>query len=170
MKPSDKDTSLKQDLLKSLLHYDQDTGIFTWLVKPRRAVYPGAVAGHKHKANGYWQIKINNRHYLAHRLAWLYMTGLWPIDQIDHIDGNRSNNCWFNLRAATASQNGANMKPQFDKDTKGVRYRKDRSCWTAYIRVNGVLYWLGSFQTKENAEQAYAKAADKHFGSYKRIA
>src|ERR1700761_6742388 len=95
--------------LLRILHYEPVTGEFRWRVKHSRKVIAGRVAGHPSKTLGYMMIGINGRVYYAHRLAWFYMTGLWP-SQVDHRDGDRLNNKWENLRLATHGQNVLNAK------------------------------------------------------------
>jgi hypothetical protein len=95
-------TNLTQTQIKNLLDYDPNTGIFTWKIG-------GVEAGIFDEA-GYRIIRINRQRYKAHRLAWLYMTGIWPIHDIDHINNQKGDNIWSNLRAATRSENICNTK------------------------------------------------------------
>src|SRR5690348_8900862 len=99
--------SLSQAHLKELLRYDPETGKFFWLVRARRRSRIGDEAGSDH-GQGYIEIGIEGRRYLAHRLAWFYMTGEWPPEMVDHKDLCRSNNRWANLRLATHGQNVQN--------------------------------------------------------------
>lgn len=102
-----KPTKLNQTFLKSILDYDPETGLFTF-IKRRGGLMIGMIAGSKND-RGYIKISINNKRYSAHRLAFLYMIGRFPKDQSDHIDNNKSNNRWANLRECSASQNAANQ-------------------------------------------------------------
>lgn len=146
--------------LKSRYHYDPETGIWTNLTYPNRKV------GTKHL--GYIWVQIDGRKYSAHRLAWFYMTGAWPVNQIDHKDTDRSNNKWNNLREATRSQNGANRHPQRNTLTgiKGVRITIYG--YQARIRYNGKLHCLGTYDTPEEAKEAYDRFAQTHFGEFAR--
>src|SRR5579859_6535927 len=113
---------MTQDELKTLLHYDPITGLFTWLIEPQFGQSRiGKVAGSL--SHGYIQIKIFGEIYLAHRLAFLYMLGRWPKIKTDHRDLNRSNNAWGNLREADNKQNGQNKLARVDSQTgyKGVK-------------------------------------------------
>lgn len=164
---------IDQKELRRMLNYDPATGVFTWLVKPNRNIRVGSVAGCFGKGSpGYCYIKIGGRDYLAHRLAWLYMTGEWPTEQIDHRDTDRLNNQWRNLRAANRSQNKANGKRQINNTSgfKGVywdaRYRK----FCARIRVNGKTIHLGYRITAEEAHALYVAAALEHYGEFARAA
>lgn len=99
---------LSQVELRSQLHYDPDTGIWSWLAPLKHSkMKPGDIAGRLTQA-GRWQIRLAGEFYYASRLAWLYMTGDWPIDQIDHINRDRADDRWCNLREATQSQNSYN--------------------------------------------------------------
>ncbi|MCK9994454.1 MAG: hypothetical protein Dbin4_02974, partial [Alphaproteobacteria bacterium] len=98
---------LTQSRLKELLHYDPDTGVFTRRVQTSSNARVGDVAGCLHP-EGYRHIQIDGKRYAAHRLAWLYMTGEWPTNQLDHLNGVRDDNRWGNLREATHGQNQQN--------------------------------------------------------------
>lgn len=119
---------LTQAQLKELLHYDPDTGIFTWK-QPRSGVVVGAVAGRKDTA-GYWAIQIYRRIFRAHRLAWLYVYGSWPSRDIDHINRARDDNRLCNLREATRSENSYNRLKKSDRQgVPGVYQKRGKSIW-----------------------------------------
>jgi hypothetical protein len=147
------------------LRYDPVSGLFYWRVG-RRA---GQLAGRK-LARGYIRITIRRTGFLAHRLAWLLMTGKWPAAEIDHVDLDPSNNAWGNLRAATRQQNGANRRVNRNNPLgiKGVRKRADYRRFEAQIKVNGKKHVIGYFDTPEEARDAYKKAADQFFGVFAR--
>lgn len=170
MQATDLHKGLSAELLRKLLHYEPETGEFTWLVQPRRGVYPGARAGKLHRGSGRRQIKIGGVSYYAARLAWLYMTGEWPQAIVDHVDTDRLNDRWGNLRLASKSENNHNKLAQRNNTSgfKGVYRKRDR--WTAIIRKDGVLHHLGVFDTREQAAAAYAAAAEIHFGTFARAA
>ena len=111
--------SLTHKRLRELLHYDQDLGWFMWLADRNQLAMAGSVAG-KIGADGYARIKIDGREFLAHRLAFFYVAGRWPADQIDHRDGQRANNSFDNLREATRAENLQNQS-QFANNNTGVR-------------------------------------------------
>lgn len=156
---------LNVERLRSLFAYDAATGIFTYLTNASRRTPIGSVAGSVNN-EGYRHIRVDGRAHKAHRLAWFYMTGKWPIEMIDHIDGNRDNNAFANLREATRSQNLANSKVR----RKGRQIRKGLECvgsrWRARIQVNGQPRFLGSFDTQEAAAAAYEAAARASFGEF----
>ena len=152
------DDILTQERLKELLSYDPETGVFV-RVKSSGPAKIGAVAGTFHPA-GYLHIQINGAKFLSHRLAWLYMIGAFPPDQIDHINRNKKDNRFVNLRAATHSENMHNQpKPKNNTSGfKGVAYHKQHKKWHASIRINNVLKHLGDFFTPEEAGAAYLAA------------
>lgn len=154
------------------LHYDPDTGVFTWLNPnmPSRAKQ-GGVAGTKTKP-GYWMICINRHHIFAHRLAWFYMTGEWPKAEVDHRDCDPSNNAWSNLRDVSSGLNGRNTRIRKDNTTgfKCVAYNKRKRKYFSYIRHEGRLQFLGYFSTPEAAHAVYAKTAVALYGEYARTA
>jgi hypothetical protein len=164
---------LTQARLHALLDYDPETGVFTWLVS-RGAARAGTVAGTvwKGRSGPYLLIRIDGRSYRAHRLAFLYMTGEWPPDHIDHRDGEGLTNKWKNLREATNAQNGANRRAQVNNTTgcKGVHFNKSVRRYQSCIQVNGKRRHLGYFATAEEAHAAYCKAANHLFGQFARTA
>lgn len=149
--------------LKELLHYEPETGTFTWRVKRGGAVDVGDIAGTK-DGRGYRQIGIDRTLYLAHRLAWLYTYGEWPKNALDHINRIRTDNRMANLRLATHALNNQNATTRHDNKSgvTGVWRNARLSKWQAYIRVNGRHIHLGLFddfdaavQTRRNAERQY---------------
>lgn len=147
--------------IKQALYYDQITGVFRWRVLPSNRVKLWSVAGGK--SGDYILIGIKKGRYGAHRLAWLYMTGEWPENQIDHIDGNGLNNSFGNLRKATIKQNQENLalKKNNTSGFRGVSWIKNRKKWRAGIEHNGKSIYLGYFDTaQEAAEVASAKRAE----------
>lgn len=161
---------LTVDVLREILDYDPMTGVFRWR-QGRKGIRAGGVAGSK-KAYGYVEIGLLNGQYLAHRLAWLFVHGVWPADQIDHIDGDRSNNCIANLREATRSENLRNRGLQRNNTSgfKGVIFDKRTGMWQARIKIHGRRILLGLHETPEAAHAAYCEAAAKHHGEFAKVA
>ena len=102
---------LTQEQLKELFHYSPETGIFTRLKTTTGKNKAGTIPGGD-KSTGYIRIAINGKYYQAHRLAWLYMTGDFPKNCIDHINMIKTDNSWGNLRGATRSENNKNRNAQ----------------------------------------------------------
>lgn len=153
--------------LRDILHYNPETGEWTW-IKGRPGVKVPQ-AGTLSKRWGYLQIQIDGKIYKAHRLAWVYMTGKWPKGDIDHINRNRADNRWANLREATRSQNNINagQRKHNTSGLKGAFFRPDKkNRWQAKIGLNGKGVHLGYFLTKEEAHAAYLEAARKHYGEF----
>ena len=155
------------DRLRAVLNYNPLTGDFTRLTRAARRTKIGEVAGSVNN-EGYRHIAIDGRSYKAHRLAWLYMIGGWPTDMIDHIDADRDNNRFANLREASRSQNLANSKPNRRGKTlpKGIVF--DGSRWRARIQRDKKSHFVGSFKTEAAAVAAYAEAARNLFGDFSR--
>lgn len=143
---------LTHEELLALLIYCEITGIFRWRVS-RGGVEAGSVAGRISPTTGYQEISINGKLYKAHRLAWLYVHGVWPSDQIDHIDRDKTNNRIANLREATSVENHRNMsKPSNNtSDHVGVSWDKTRQKWYAYITHERKMLNLGLYDRKEDA-------------------
>lgn len=157
-----------QARLKELLHYDPETGVFTRRLTNRRWK-EGTVAGCWSEPAG-WVIRVDDNLYLAHRLAWLFMTGDWPKNEIDHIDVSRRNNRWENLREATGSQNKANKHKQSNNTSgfKGVSFQKGIDKYRARIRAHGRSRSLGCFDNPQDAHAAYVAAASGIWGEFAR--
>ena len=150
--------------LKELLQYDPDTGLFIRLVKTSNRSPVGSVVGCKRK-DGYYITRIDGTAYFLHRLAFLYMNGSWP-EEIDHIDGNPSNNKWNNLREVNSGQNKMNRRRKIGKEYKGVVWHKQGQKWMAQINVDGEHIYLGLFEDAKDAHKAYCKAATIYHGEY----
>ena len=157
---------LTQERLKELVHYDPETGIFTRKVKLNNSTPLGEITNNLFK--GYLRFRVCGEYYLAHRLAWLYMTGDWPKEYIDHINCVRDDNRWENLREANRSQNNSNVKPRKNSLSKykGVSWHKKNASWRARISVNNNSIALGYFSSELEAAKAYNEAAKKYHGEY----
>ncbi len=163
--------NLTQERLQVLFHYEPETGEFIRKVKTSNSTCIGDVAGTVQR-RGYIQLRVDGVLYLAHRLAWLYMTGRMPENEIDHRDLNKSNNAWSNLRPADGSLNNANKPTQKNNalGLKGVSRHNRGSKFRADIRINGKQKYLGCFSSQDAAAKAYADAANDTFGEYARSA
>lgn len=158
--------NINQKLLKEELTYSPETGIFI-RNKSSGGKLAGCNAGGIH-SEGYIYISLRGKRYFAHRLAWLYMTGENPSQLIDHINGNRSDNRFENLRLATKSQNGRNAKVRKDSTSgiKGVRFERNLNKWTASIFHGKKRIHLGVFESSDLAYQARESAAKRLHGDF----
>ena len=154
---------LTQEILKTIIEYDCITGLFKWKerLQKRKIDWFG---GYK-QSDGYMQIRILNKKYMAHRLAWLYCYGKFPQNIIDHINRNKSDNRIKNLREATYSENQQNTDKKSNNKSgyKGVAYEKVAKKWRSQISVNGKRIHIGYFNTKEEAAEAYKTTSSKLF-------
>lgn len=149
------------------LDYRPETGEFF-----RKTNAGGFTVGSKagtSRPDGYMQICINRRHYLAHRIAWLMMTGEWPTSQIDHINCDKTDTRFANLREASAHQNRCNLTGN-RRNTSGFKgvSRAKGGRWQAHICCHRKQRALGTFDTPEQAHAAYALAAAELFGKFAR--
>lgn len=156
---------LTQAYIREIFNYDPLTGHFTRTTGPRR----GSIAGYLDPSRGYVRIRVDKQFHAAHRLAWLYMTGAWPKDQIDHINLDKSDNRLENLREASHTQNQQNRRPQRNNTSgfKGVRWHQ--KTWNAEIHLNKRTIHIGCFDSPEAAHAAYQAAATQLFGAYARF-
>ena len=156
-----KEALLTAQRLREVLNYDQHTGAFTWTQATRVGKrLAGKLVGYRQR-DGYWWIGVDGSDYAAHRLAWLYVTGAWPVDQIDHINTIRDDNRFCNLREATGSVNAQNQRKP-NKNGKsgflGVTWHKASKRWQAAIKVGAKTHHLGLFETPDHAYSAYLTA------------
>lgn len=151
---------LTQERLKELLIYNPLTGVFSRLTSTSSRARVGGVAGGVNQ-DGYIRINIDGKLYMAHRLAFLYMTGKWPEKLVDHIDTIPDHNWWSNLREASQAENVQNLKSAMCNNISGllgVTYNKRTNRFVARIRLNGVSKYLGTFESGEEAHQTYLSA------------
>lgn len=148
--------------LKSVLHYDPETGVWT-CIAPRRSVRVGDIAGNIQN-NGYRLLCIDGKDYQSSRLAVFYMTGEFPKKEVDHINGIKDDDRWANLRHADRSDNTSNRKSTNAIGVRGV-YR-DRRKYSSRIQKYGRTYFLGNFNTIEEAASAYRNAAERLHGNF----
>jgi hypothetical protein len=149
--------------LRRVLHYNPTTGVFVWRVAIGGKAKAGKVAGGNHST--YWGIQIGKRTYLAHRLAWLYMTGDWPDEDIDHRNRIRTDNRWENIREATPKQNAENLtvRPTLVSGCCGVNLDARTGLWKARITHEGLTRHLGYHQNLHDAVRARKTAEQKYF-------
>lgn len=144
--------------LRDLLHYDPNTGVFTWRVSRKGVKHAGAVAGDMNR-RGYWRVNVDQRRYIASVLAWFYMTGAWPEQDIDHKDGVRHHNWWSNLRQVSRSVNNQNQRrAQCHSKSGYLGVSPNRKGWAASINADGVKHHLGTFSTPQEAHAVYVEA------------
>lgn len=154
---------------EKLFIYEPDTGALRWRHGATNRLQPGDIAGFPH-SSGYWRVKINRVAFAAHRVIWAIRTGEWPVDQIDHINRNRTDNRWCNLREATQSQNIANTTARRTNalGVKGVQRHGHK--FSARIYANRRSKFLGCFNTIDAAKAAYDSAQREIHGEYARSA
>lgn len=160
-------TTITRSELMRLLDYDPITGVFTRRIGTGRGAAKGAVAGTRNHA-GYVVISLKRRRYMAQKLAWLWVNGVWPTTILDHEDLDKSNNAIDNLREATKSLNAANSMRHKDNTSgfKGVSLHKASGRWRATIGFNRKQIGLGYYLTPERAHQAYCAKAKELFGEF----
>lgn len=152
--------------LRDRFNYNPDSGVFTY-AKTVSSSRAGAAAGTLH-SSGYVHISINNRIYKAHRLAWYYVYGVWPADQIDHINGVRNDNRLCNLREVNRSENFQNQHKAHKNNSSGLMgayLDKATGRWYSRIQTNHERIDLGRYNTAQEAHCAYACAKKQvHMG------
>ena len=155
---------LTPEQIREWFHYEPDTGSLYRIVAGKRLLCT------KMDTKGYVAVYIGNRRFTAHRVAWAFMTGKWPRKGLDHIDGNRANNCWSNLREATPSQNMCNSatKRKVHNLPRGVMLVTNQKTpsFLARIQSNRRNINLGVYPTPEEASEVYQLASEMLHGSF----
>ncbi len=147
--------------IKEYLKYQPNTGELIWIKQPSRGAKVGDIAGTLNK-QGYISITFRSKQYRSHRLAYFLHYGVDPNDkEVDHINGDRSDNRISNLRLANRSQNGSNQS-----QAKGIRYRKAEGKWLAKVVHKGIEYHLGLFDCPLMARLAYVDMKRELCGEY----
>jgi hypothetical protein len=158
---------LTAERVREVLNYDPDTGIFTWKIHRHSRRKPGDVAA-RYEPGKRKYICIDNRDYLAHRLAWLHVHGEWPNCLVDHVNGDPGDNRLANLRLATYAQNLSNsrVKKSNKLGLKGVQEYRSSGRYVARITVDKKIMHLGSFASPSEAHAAYVSAARNYRGEF----
>jgi hypothetical protein len=168
--------ALTQDIIRELLEYDPDTGVFIWKKRDRKwftrdrdhiawnTNHSGKRTG-LCKSHGYSKVRIFDRLYGAHQIAFMYSVGYIP-DEIDHIDHDRANNKWCNLREVNRSENNKNLSKAKNNTSgvTGVNFYKYKTTmkWRAYITIDGQQNHLGLFDDFQDAVTARKEAENKY--------
>jgi hypothetical protein len=164
---------ITMDRLKEYLEYDPVTGIFIWLkTTGKRTHLIGKQAGSirpKGHGKNYWGIRIDTVMYSAARLAWFYMTGVWPIDCIDHINGDSLDNRFSNIREATHTENQRNITVRSKKSELPMGVSHWRKRYEARIWIDKNRVKLGIYDTFKEASERYIQARREYFGEYNRL-
>jgi hypothetical protein len=146
---------ITQSRLKELLHYNEETGVFTRKTTRGPKAIKGQIAGSENSF-GYMTIGIDGKYYKSHRLAWLYVHGEFPSNDIDHINGIRSENMIRNLRVVTVGENMQNQKgPRSNNKTGVLGVCEHSGRYVAQIQVNKKHIHIGMYSTAEEAHEAY---------------
>jgi hypothetical protein len=146
------------DRLRAVIAYDPITGLLTREGRPLTGT----------NGAGYIQLTVDHQFYYGHRLAWWLHYGEWPPGEIDHINGNPSDNRIANLRIATRLQQTANARKRRAGPKGAFRFKRGPK-WTAQIRHEGIKHHLGVFDDERSAHEAYCEAARRLKGEYARL-
>lgn len=152
---------LTTERLRELLHYNPETGVFTRKVSTSPIASAGMVAGSRNKRHRHIFIYVDSKRYSAHRLAWLYMTGAWPKQKIDHINGDGFDNSFTNLRDVPQLTNTENQRSGDRSGSSkylGVCWDKNRKLWLSQIKASGKNFYLGHYAVEEDAHRTYVAA------------
>jgi hypothetical protein len=158
---------LTQEKLKTLLSYDPDTGVLTWQSKPSRGIKVGRQAGTP-TSQGYLALQINKKKMLVHRAIWFYVHGVWPPEEIDHINHVRDDNRLCNLRLANRLENSHNTQ-KHEKNLsghKGVAWHNRNKKWQVQMRFAGKNYYVGQFSDLQDAIQARLQTETKLYADH----
>ncbi len=152
--------------VRELVRYEPDSGNLVWITRRKGQHPPGSVAGTLGR-DGYIKVRIDGLTYQAHRLIWLWFTGAWPENEIDHINLDKSDNRWCNLRPATHMENMINVRVRRD-GLKGAYFDKKKKHWYSNIRVKNKQFRIGTFSCEMDAHLAYCRASKEYHGEFSR--
>ena len=159
--------NLTKQLVDEVLKYSTESGELTWISnKYSKSIVPRTRAGCVIKRTGYRQVSLFGKSYAEHRLIWFIKTGKWPTGEIDHIDQNRSNNSWANLREVTKAENARNRsrRPDTKVGEHGIWYNERTGKYVAEITLNGKKVYQKSFDDPDKAvEERKAKSLELGF-------
>ena len=149
--------------LLEVLDYDPDTGIFKWKERVSNRITVGKEAGNK-TLNGYMETRVLGHRFYLHRLAYFYMTGEMPSDDVDHINGDRTDNRWENLRPVSRQVNLQNRRGSNSRSSVGILgVARHGNRYRALIKMpSGKTKHIGLYETSEEAHQAYLKAKRRY--------
>jgi hypothetical protein len=153
---------LTQEQLRQEIHYDPETGTFRKMVRFGEVLEPSFRIGKVKSSSGYLQIRINGVVHQAHRMAWLYMTGVMPDFHIIHIDGVKHNNRWANLERRTSIRVDKKVGSEQASGVMGVTWDKPRNQWRVRTRVNGKSKHVGMFKELNDAIEARENANTRY--------
>jgi hypothetical protein len=163
-RPKD-DQSITQEHVRSVFNYDPETGIVTRineLTTPNRHLVGPNVGSRVH---GHLRVFVGGRNVFMHRVIWLWMTGSWPSQTIDHINGIRDDNRWINLRDVSVQENSMNRRVAAKTSRSGivgVHWDKAKRRYRAKIGINGVTRYLGTFTDISDAQSARQRAFEEN--------
>ena len=141
--------------IEDALHYNPETGKLTWLPRGNAKFdnkLAGKVAGGS-RPDGYISVGVHKKSHLAHRVAWLLSYGVWPEHEVDHINGDKTDNRLENLRACTTGENRKNMPRRKGKTSKYTGVRKSRNAWSVIVDSK----YRGHFASEDEAGAHAAK-------------
>lgn len=161
------------EVIKNLLAYCPRTGRLFWRYRDGMAGswntrFAGKEAFTSVDGGGYRSGRIFNKTYRAHRVIWAMQTGAWPEDEVDHINGDRADNRWSNLREATHSQNLKNRKLHLSSPVGVTGIGRKRGKWRARITHNGIQIHIGTYHRIEDAISARLEMSAKLHGEFSR--
>lgn len=165
-----REEGITQERIRKLFRYSPVVGVFEKIVGSGRKGHPKrwVLAGACNPATGYIYINFDNKKVPAHRMAWLYMYGSLPDGQIDHIDGDRSNNAITNLRVVTPAENSWNCPNRRSNKSgvKGVSWDRAAGMWVARVKAHGQIAFNAYFKTIDEAKVAIEAEREKAHGEY----
>ena len=147
--------------LREVISYDPETGVFRWKVRLMMKAPAGSVAG-ANNGRGYLATRIDGHSIKLHRLAFVFMTGEWPKNEVDHINGVKDDNRWFNLRDVDRTTNTQNLrrarKDNLSSGLMGAYWDPKCQAWRSSIQTDGKIIGLGRFNSAADANAAYLEA------------